>query len=119
MIGMQQNVVLAARKILVMTFFAVFLALDLFATQNHEEKMMRTRERVDGLAEGVSETNRRLDKVNSTAEKGRSAAERTYKRLDELLDVIERGGIPTNGGGGEKPVKRDPVKRTGKPSVIN
>ena len=119
---MQQNLILAAMKIAVMAAFAVFLMLDLFATQNLEEKVMKTREKVGGLAEGVAETNRKVDQALQAAQEAKSVSERTYERFDALLDAIERGGI-RSGGGGPPKAGRDPVEapreiRTGKPSVI-
>ena len=122
-----QNPILAALKIIVMTAFAVLLGLDLFATQNLEEKILRTRETLDKVSDGVAETNRRVDGATEAARNAKEAADRSYERLNALLDAMDRGIGVHVGEGGDRPPKVDrppdrPAIPTGdvttEPSVI-
>jgi len=84
-------------KTIVMAVFATFLGLNLFATQNLEDKEVKTRDKLDGLATSLAETRRQVDAAVEEARAAKAASERSYERMDALLDAIERGAVVGRG----------------------
>ncbi|MHC4549847.1 MAG: ABC transporter substrate-binding protein [Planctomycetota bacterium] len=102
---MQQNPILAVLKLIVITVFTVFLIQSFIQTQWLEEKVMKTREKVDTLGTNVASLKRKVEETAEAAAESKDAAERTYERVSTLIDIAETGGFSggTNGGGAPPP----------------
>lgn len=126
---MQQNAVLQALKIIVITGFTIALGLTFFQNQSLEVKLVRTHDAVDQLVGQVAEQGRKIDRAVEEMRATREATEQTRQHVDTLVDLAAKGLIagggpgPAKGGGtGEGPGKPDTAAptedRTSKPSMI-
>ncbi|MHC4134314.1 MAG: ABC transporter substrate-binding protein [Planctomycetota bacterium] len=100
-----QNPILAALKLILLTVFTVFLIQSFIQTEWLEEKVMKTREKVDTLGSNVAALKRKVEDTAEAATESKDAAERTYERVSTLIEIAEAGGFSggTSGGGTAPP----------------
>ncbi len=119
---MQQDAALVILKTFVIAVFATFLALNFLSREQASEKLDKFRDKVDGLSTTVAESNRRVDKAIEESQAAKAATDRTYERLNALLDVIERGGVVARGPHENQPKTDQPKtpveEKTGTPTII-
>jgi ABC-type transport system substrate-binding protein len=125
---MQQNAVLLALKIVVITAFTIALGLTFFQNQSVEVKFVRTRDEVDKLVGQVAEQGRKIERAAEEVRAAREAAEATRQQIDTLVDLAAKGliaggggssrAVPPEKGGGKGEGAAPAEDRASKPSKI-
>jgi ABC-type transport system substrate-binding protein/outer membrane murein-binding lipoprotein Lpp len=120
---MQQNPILAVLKLIVLGALGTLVLMSFIQTEWLGTKVDKSREKVDSLNTTVAALERRMDDVTRQSDAARQASDRSYERLNAILDVMERSnwrpgpgdagdGAAGNTGGGDPP-RKAPGKGTG------